>query len=377
MTEIYLIRHTQAEGNLYRMLQGQWDGGVTALGQKQIDLLAERFRSIPVDAVYSSDLYRARQTASAVTLAHPELTIQCTPMLREINIGVWETRFFGDVQWEEPEKMDQFLHSPGQWHTDGAETYHDVQKRACAELLRIAEMHDGQSVAVFSHGVTIRCILAKILGISLDCGDELPFVGNTGITKLSFSDGRFSVEYVSDQEHLAPLSLRPWGHSCNVRTVPFDPVADRDYYKACYADAWMTAHGSLKGFSPEPYFKCAAEHCACDGEAVLRAYEGSTPLGLLDMDTERGAHAGYGWVSLLYVEPEYRGKGCAIQLLARALFHYEKLGRTAVRLHCAAENAAAAAFYRKYGFTVLSEEKSGKSTVLLLEKKLGGERFHG
>ena len=67
MTEIYLIRHTQAEGNRYRIMQGHWDGGVTATGLKQIELLAERFRDLPVDAVYSSDLYRARLTATAIT----------------------------------------------------------------------------------------------------------------------------------------------------------------------------------------------------------------------------------------------------------------------------------------------------------------------
>ena len=63
MTEIYLIRHTQAEGNRYRMMQGFWDGGVTDLGKKQIEALEERFRDFPMDAVYSSDLKRAVMTA--------------------------------------------------------------------------------------------------------------------------------------------------------------------------------------------------------------------------------------------------------------------------------------------------------------------------
>ena len=47
MTKIYLIRHTQAEGNLYRMMQGHWDGDVTELGLRQIDALAERFAHVP------------------------------------------------------------------------------------------------------------------------------------------------------------------------------------------------------------------------------------------------------------------------------------------------------------------------------------------
>ncbi len=66
MTEIYLIRHAQAEGNRFRIMQGRWDGGVTELGRRQIALLEERLRGVAFDAVYASDLYRAMLTASAV-----------------------------------------------------------------------------------------------------------------------------------------------------------------------------------------------------------------------------------------------------------------------------------------------------------------------
>ncbi len=45
MTKIYLIRHAEAEGNLYRRIQGHWDGSITALGLQQIDALAQRFRT--------------------------------------------------------------------------------------------------------------------------------------------------------------------------------------------------------------------------------------------------------------------------------------------------------------------------------------------
>ena len=84
MTEIYLIRHAQAEGNLYRMMQGHWDGSVTALGLKQIDALAERFRTVHVDALYASDLYRTRLTASAITRYH-DLPMQLRPALRAVS----------------------------------------------------------------------------------------------------------------------------------------------------------------------------------------------------------------------------------------------------------------------------------------------------
>ncbi len=51
MTEIYLIRHAQAEGNIYRFMQGHWDGDVTETGQLQIKALAEKLKDIKIDAV--------------------------------------------------------------------------------------------------------------------------------------------------------------------------------------------------------------------------------------------------------------------------------------------------------------------------------------
>ena len=111
MTEIYLIRHAQAEGNLYRMLQGHWDGNVTALGLRQIDALAERFKDVKVDALYSSDLLRTRLTAGAITKYH-DLPLHTDKRLREINVGPWETAFMGNVVHDDPETFRMFVFDP-------------------------------------------------------------------------------------------------------------------------------------------------------------------------------------------------------------------------------------------------------------------------
>lgn len=66
MTKIYLIRHVQAEGNLFRMMQGHWDGEATALGLRQAALLGVRMKDEPLDAIYVSDLSRAVLTAEAL-----------------------------------------------------------------------------------------------------------------------------------------------------------------------------------------------------------------------------------------------------------------------------------------------------------------------
>lgn len=366
MTEIYLIRHTQAEGNRYRILQGHWDGDVTAMGERQIELLAERFREIPVDAVYSSDLYRARRTAMAVT-GHTALPLRTDKRLREINIGPWETAFFANVFHDEPDRAWRFIRDPDSFFLEGAETYAQVGSRAYEALVDIARTNPGKTVAVVSHGVTIRCLMSRITGISLRDVKALPISGNTAVSHLFWDGERFTVDYYNDVSHLASLGDVSWGRNGDVRHESFDPASDPDFYCACYADAWQSAHGNLDGFSPELYLNAAREHYRADPESVLRLLVADEVIGLIDLDTRRGAHARYGWLTLLYLKPEYRRQGYGIQALARAYWKYATLGRKRLRLNVAASNADALAFYEREGFAILRREDG----LLLMEKKLG------
>ena len=128
MTNIYLIRHVQAEGNLFRTMQGYWDGEATALGLRQAALLGERFRDVPLDAIYVSDLSRAILTAEALQ-KHHDLPLHIDKRLREINVGPWEGRFFGDLKHECPGEIKLFLLRADDWKQPGAENYSDVTAR--------------------------------------------------------------------------------------------------------------------------------------------------------------------------------------------------------------------------------------------------------
>ncbi len=371
MTEIYLIRHAQAEGNVYRMMQGHWDGNVTDMGQRQIDALAERMRDVKLDAVYTSDLYRARLTASALT-RYRAVPVHCSLALREMNMGRWEAKFFGNVSYDEPALCHAFLFDQDRYFIEDGETYDQVGDRAYSFLEEILLAHPNQAVAIVSHGVTLRCLLSRITGLPLQDTEALPISRNTAISRVLWEDGVFQVDYLQDAEHLSPLGDFSWGKTGDLRDVRLDPAADRDYYIACYADAWQSVHGSLEGFEPLVYFAAAKRHLAQAPDAVLRLYHEDRPVGLLDMDPRRGAGAGYGWISLLYLCPEYRNQGYGIQALARAIFLFRALGRRALRLHVAEDNAMALSFYRKAGFHLLSSENGRFGSLLLLEKSLEG-----
>ena len=107
MTTIYLIRHAEAEGNLYRIAQGQDNSILTDLGWQQIRALERRFAEIPVDAVYASDLYRTCATASAIY--RPKgLPLHRRRDLREICVGVWEQKTWGEIARRDPEQLEDF-----------------------------------------------------------------------------------------------------------------------------------------------------------------------------------------------------------------------------------------------------------------------------
>ena len=94
--------------------------------------------------------------------------------------------------------------------------------------------------------------------------------------------------------------------------------------------------------------------------------------GLLDLDTRRGAHAGYGWISLIYLEPEFRHIGCGIQLLSRAMLKYSRLGRKSLRLHVAEENTDAHKLLQALGLRA-AEPGAGQQRLSAADGEEAGE----
>ena len=101
MTRIILIRHCEAEGNIKRVFQGHTDADISENGRKQLDLLRLRCRNMQIDAIYSSPLKRAYQTAEAIN-SFRNLTVQIHEDLIEINGGVIIGETFPDCSLKIP-----------------------------------------------------------------------------------------------------------------------------------------------------------------------------------------------------------------------------------------------------------------------------------
>lgn len=201
MTTIYLIRHAEADGNLYRRAHGWYDSVITDRGYRQIAALAKRFASTRFDAVYSSDRRRTMTTALSVYKTHG-LPLVTTPRVREIGIGVWEDHPWAELERTDGEQLERFNTDAAHWHVAGGEYLPDVRERMIGALREIAEAHPNGTAAVFSHGMAIRLTVGTLQGLSLHEIDGTGHAENTAVSRLEYENGAFRVAYRDDASHL-------------------------------------------------------------------------------------------------------------------------------------------------------------------------------
>ncbi len=382
MTKIYLIRHGEAEGNLYRRAQGAWNSHLTPNGWLQVDALERRFEGERIDAVYASDLSRAQETATAISRSRG-LEVRVEPRIREINMGVWEGKPWGELEHGWPEEMRLFYTDPAAWHVQGSERFEDVQARMLSALREMGLRHPGQTVAAVSHGMAIKCFIYAALGIDpRDPEAAKLHADNTAVTTMTVDDGGvITVESYFDNSHLGELSTlarQVWWRkagsfdsSC-FYYVPLDlrDRANADTYIRCYSDSWLAAHGDTRGFVPGAYVSTARSHSAMSPECLVKVMSGDELAGVIELDPRRGREDGKGWISLLYLTPEFRGRGMGVQLLGYAFYYFQAQGRDSVRLHAAVTNQTAIRFYHRYEFRDVRVDSGVSSDQLLMERGL-------
>lgn len=201
MTTVYLIRHAEAEGNLYRRAHGHYDSTITDRGYRQIAALAKRFEHERIDAVYSSDLTRTQTTALAITRLHG-LPLHTTDRLREVGVGEWEDRTWTWLAKFDRERLTTFNTDAEHWHLPGGQDMPAVRERMLAALHDVIASHPDQTVAVFSHGMALRALVGTLQGLTPAEIDKTMHAENTAATKLEADGDGVRVVYRDDASHL-------------------------------------------------------------------------------------------------------------------------------------------------------------------------------
>ena len=202
MTEIYIIRHCEGLGNVEHIYSGTTDTDISELGKRQLIKLSERFKSIHIDAVYSSPLTRAKKTAHAVADIKG-LPLIIDPACIELHGGVVEGRPFAESFKKYPELAETWDKRMQDFGPIDAETMRHAYERVYDGVIKVASKNRGKSVAIATHGGIIKCLLSRILYGTIERLSEVPWSENTDVTLLRIDDdNNIELVFYNDHSHL-------------------------------------------------------------------------------------------------------------------------------------------------------------------------------
>ena len=317
-TKLYLIRHAEAEGNLFRVAHGQYNSNITPRGYRQLAYLRRRFQDIRLDAVYGSDLTRAHTTASALYVPRG-MDFHPAPLLREICLGAWEQQSWAELQrWDRQMYID-FNKRPDLWHAEGAETFAQVRDRMLEGVRKIAAENPGRTVAATSHGAALRVLLGTLQGLSLAEIGGTPHGDNTAVSLLEIEDGNIRLLFRDDNSHV--------------------PAAVSTFRR----QSW---HKDDAATEPGLWFRVVRE----DGESrVVEGLLDEETAGRLSVRPEGEMLRIDGYEML----PALRGQRYGVQLLGQAVQYARRIGRETLVLTC---GEALSGYFALYGFAVTDRQ---------------------
>lgn len=164
VTTLHLIRHGQTDANASGRIQGQSESNLSKQGYAQSVRLAEAVVGLRPVAVYSSDLVRARDTATPMAMSLG-LTLNLDRRLRERAYGILEGLSWFEVQARHPEVYEKLKSWDPEFRIPGGESRQDLSDRVVAALDALADAHPGDAFAVVSHGGVMSAFTAYVLGL--------------------------------------------------------------------------------------------------------------------------------------------------------------------------------------------------------------------
>ena len=207
-TTLLIVRHGESLGNRDERFLGHTDLGLSELGHRQAAALAAALKDRHIDAVYSSDLCRARQTVTPAAETHG-LAVIPTEKLREIYAGDWENQRFDDLIVHWPEMRGIWKNDIGRACPPNGESVAALYERATAAFDEIARREAGRTVLVGTHATPVRAMTARLLGTGVLGMADIPWAPNASITTVVYEDGVPHLVGSADASHLAELQNEP------------------------------------------------------------------------------------------------------------------------------------------------------------------------
>ena len=203
MTELLFIRHGETDWNRQQRFQGQIDVPLNATGHAQAARLAARLAGEPPDALFTSDLIRARETAAPLAAAWGQVPL-AVPALREQAFGIFEGLEVSDIAANHAELWQRWLDHQADFALPGGESLRQFHTRVLRAVRELASPAKGRRLTIVTHGGVLDMLWRSAHGMPLD-GLRACDIPNTGINRLRWADDGLQIEVWGDDAHLAGL----------------------------------------------------------------------------------------------------------------------------------------------------------------------------
>ncbi len=200
---LYLVRHGATANNWARppRLQGRrTDPELSEEGHQQARQTGLALADLPIGAVYSSPLLRARQTARAIAEPHG-LPVEVVQDLIEVDVGLWEGRSWNEIEKTDPEAYRLFTLDAGVHPYLGGENLGTVQARVIPALKELMADNLGRLIVAVGHNCVNRAYLAHLLAMPLAKYRSIP-QDNCGLNLLRYRDGQVKPVTINAVTHL-------------------------------------------------------------------------------------------------------------------------------------------------------------------------------
>ncbi len=166
-TKLLLVRHGESEWNRLGRYAGQHDVPLSEQGKQQARRLAERLKSEPLAAIYTSPLQRARDTANAIA-ERRRVPVTVEPRLAEIHHGLWESLTAIEVEARFPAEYAQWHTEPHRVVMPQGESLADLAQRTGQVVSEVLARYPSGKIVLCSHDAVLRVLLLTSLGLSLE-----------------------------------------------------------------------------------------------------------------------------------------------------------------------------------------------------------------
>ena len=212
MTKVYLVRHCESLSNEMKVAAGHTDFDISERGALQLEYLAERFKDVALDIIYSSPLKRAYKTALAIN-KYPQVEVVKEQRFIEKFIGELEGKPLTGLA---PELQQQRRLAPHLFCPKCGETPIAAGERGFKALMDIVAQNPGKSIAISAHGGIYQAMFCLLKKLPWERMVEVKDLDNTCVNLLHFyEDGSWEIVYENDTSHLpadaAAVSMFPWG----------------------------------------------------------------------------------------------------------------------------------------------------------------------